>query len=198
MEAREAIASTFYQLVQRQSYNDINVSSICSETGISRKTFYRYFDAKDDVLKALIEQHFVIPVANVNNALPVMEIISSDVLLVEGTFSTFYTHRDFYSALILGPGEQAFREAFTKVMYDVNRHIYGTVAPASDSFSTLAFDEDELDFSSFFVAAAQTEVIIHWFKQGLKTPPKRMAKLAVQWVFAHWRELRGTIEGFTE
>ena len=37
-------------------YGEITVTGLCTQTGLSRKTFYRLFENKDDVLNALIDQ----------------------------------------------------------------------------------------------------------------------------------------------
>lgn len=43
------------ELMCRQSYDTISVSLLCREAGFSRKTFYRLFDSKADVLYAAID-----------------------------------------------------------------------------------------------------------------------------------------------
>ncbi len=42
------------ELAQRH-YEDISVSDLCQSTGISRKSFYRYFSGKQGVLDALLD-----------------------------------------------------------------------------------------------------------------------------------------------
>ncbi len=42
------------ELAQRH-YEDITVSDLCRSTGISRKSFYRYFSGKQGVLEALLD-----------------------------------------------------------------------------------------------------------------------------------------------
>ena len=42
--------------MKKTAYTKISVSHLCEKTGLSRKTFYRLFDCKDDVLYALIDQ----------------------------------------------------------------------------------------------------------------------------------------------
>lgn len=42
------------ELAQRH-YEDITVSDLCQSTGISRKSFYRYFSGKQGVLEALLD-----------------------------------------------------------------------------------------------------------------------------------------------
>ena len=44
------------QAMQQLPYPEITVTALCSQTGLSRKTFYRLFENKDDVLNALIDQ----------------------------------------------------------------------------------------------------------------------------------------------
>jgi len=41
--------------MKKQPYNKITLTELCREYGIPRKSFYRYFPAKDDCLLALID-----------------------------------------------------------------------------------------------------------------------------------------------
>lgn len=41
--------------MRRCAYSSISVSDLCAQAGISRNTFYRYYDSKDDVLDALLD-----------------------------------------------------------------------------------------------------------------------------------------------
>lgn len=43
------------QLIERKDYNDITVTELCKNAGITRRIFYRLFETKDDVLYALID-----------------------------------------------------------------------------------------------------------------------------------------------
>ena len=36
-------------------YEDITVSDLCARMGVPRKSFYRYFDSKEDALHALVD-----------------------------------------------------------------------------------------------------------------------------------------------
>lgn len=45
--------------METESFEDISVRSLCDETGISRKTFYRLFSSKDAVLCALIDHIYL-------------------------------------------------------------------------------------------------------------------------------------------
>ena len=49
------IEETLLSLMLTDRYENISVSSLCEEKKMPRKAFYRYFDNKDDCLKALID-----------------------------------------------------------------------------------------------------------------------------------------------
>ena len=43
----------------KYEYDEISISSLCRDAGLSRKTFYRLFDSKTDVVFALVDQTFI-------------------------------------------------------------------------------------------------------------------------------------------
>lgn len=55
MERQNNISRALEQMLLEQDYEDIFVSDLCARAGISRRSFYRYFSGKDDVLKTILE-----------------------------------------------------------------------------------------------------------------------------------------------
>ena len=51
---QEALLAT----MQEHSYQDITITDLCHQTGLSRNIFYRLFDCKDDVLYAMLDLFF--------------------------------------------------------------------------------------------------------------------------------------------
>lgn len=56
---QRAVELCLMDAMQRQSFEEITVMSLCEQSGISRRNFYRLFDNKDDVLNALIDHTIV-------------------------------------------------------------------------------------------------------------------------------------------
>ena len=55
-EARQKeFQDTLLKMLKKQKMKDITVVSICQEMGISRKTFYQYFDTIEDVLYMIVD-----------------------------------------------------------------------------------------------------------------------------------------------
>lgn len=55
-ERQKNIEQTLLRLMQAGSYERISVSTLCREAGVSRQTFYTYYETKQDVLWAAIDR----------------------------------------------------------------------------------------------------------------------------------------------
>lgn len=56
-EARQKeFQDTLLKILKKQKLKDITIVSLCLEMGISRKTFYQYFDTIEDVLYIIIDK----------------------------------------------------------------------------------------------------------------------------------------------
>lgn len=64
---QQLLEDTLFAMMQEMPYADISVRGLCEQAGVSRKTFYRLFERKEDVLAALIDHvyrsyiHFQMP-----------------------------------------------------------------------------------------------------------------------------------------
>ena len=56
--SREWIAEAFYALLQKKDYDSITVSEIAQKADLSRRTFYRVFDSKQDIITYLLARIF--------------------------------------------------------------------------------------------------------------------------------------------
>ena len=54
-QRQREIEHALYKMLEKKSYTNITITEICVYLNMPRKTFYRYFDSKDDALFALIE-----------------------------------------------------------------------------------------------------------------------------------------------
>ena len=54
-KSKEAISSALLKVMEIYSYSEITVTQITQEAGLSRKTFYRHFNDKEQVLEYLFD-----------------------------------------------------------------------------------------------------------------------------------------------
>ena len=59
LQRRELLQEALLTLMQRKGYAQTTVTDLCREAGIPRRTFYHYFDCKEDVLHALVEHMLI-------------------------------------------------------------------------------------------------------------------------------------------
>ena len=55
-QSRNKIARGLLQVMEQYDFKDITVTQIAQEAGLSRKTFYRLFSDKDEVLEAILNR----------------------------------------------------------------------------------------------------------------------------------------------
>lgn len=56
IQSREMIADALFQLMKRKAFEQISVTEICEEAAIGRKTFYRNFELREDVIDYRLDQ----------------------------------------------------------------------------------------------------------------------------------------------
>lgn len=55
---KQLISLALFMLVHKKNYEDISVKEICEKAGVSRMSFYRYYDRKDDIFIDFCDTRF--------------------------------------------------------------------------------------------------------------------------------------------
>lgn len=55
IQSQELICKALYTLMEELPFSEITVTRICQEAGVGRKTFYRNFERKEDVVELMID-----------------------------------------------------------------------------------------------------------------------------------------------
>ena len=56
IERQKLFQTTLLSMMEKQKFQDITVTSLCKKMEVPRKAFYRYYDALEDVLTAVIDE----------------------------------------------------------------------------------------------------------------------------------------------
>jgi AcrR family transcriptional regulator len=171
METACAIKETFRRLVPTKPYEKITILEICKDANVSRKTFYRYFEGKEDIALALFQDDFVHPVTTLQSLLPLDEIKSSTQLMMQRLHRTFQVNMDYYAALIEGIGKQAFVDLF----------IEHSGKTTYSMFIRRGYDEVQSSYVADILNGAQALSLIWWLGHR-DLSVKQMADLNMQWV----------------
>lgn len=57
-QSKEWIADAFFTLLKKKDYNTVTISEIAKKADLSRRTFYRAFDCKQDIITYMFEKIF--------------------------------------------------------------------------------------------------------------------------------------------
>lgn len=53
LRSQDLLSQALLNLMQRFPYSEITITMLCSQAGVSRQTFYKLFDSKDDIIRSV-------------------------------------------------------------------------------------------------------------------------------------------------
>lgn len=160
VRSKSEITQALLTLMHKHPYEEITVKQIILEARLARKTFYRNFDSKDDVLfsymQGILKEYF----DTVNEA-------RSDVLT--SVFAFADKHRDFL--LLLDKNDMLY----VALQY-INRYI-----PALRSSSDLRLNSSvelfrglDEEYLLMLNIGAMWSVVALWTHRGMTDPPEKV------------------------
>lgn len=164
----------FRSLLTSMPYNKITVDHICEAAAISKKTFYKYYSSKQDLLEDFYESEFLSNVYVIRKAIPVDKIDQAPLAMTTRDFEVFYENRELFCNLLQNYGEAELANLIIKLTEKVNRVIYEEVGLSGT----------ELLFGAFFVASSGAMTKIRWMKNGFDQSPKELAALYFEWALS--------------
>ena len=171
------ICEAFRALAAKQTICSISIQAVCDKAGLSRKTFSRHFTSIEDVAVELIRWDLAMPIEQLVRLLP--NNCSMSALIIECSFSQFYTNRDFYRALVAEYGRMWLVDRITKRSLTLGTEVY----------AGYGLSDDEVDCVSHFFAGSIAMVILWWMDRGFAPASHELADWVEKWAYAHFREI---------
>ena len=96
----ELIKREYRTMVCTMAFGEITVSELCKRVGISRKSFYTYFESRDDVLARILYDDIGAPIEKIfplfrNQNAPVSVPIMNTMV-----YQAILDHKEFYQRLV--------------------------------------------------------------------------------------------------
>ena len=179
--SQQRIMNAMAELLEKFPYNSISVQSICDKADVSRKTFGRYFQSKDDVIIAQIRADFLEPIRTLLSVMSFKDVADSTRLLYKRSFDTFYEHRSYYLNVIDALG----------IMWFVQQHMAATLALGNIPYSADSIGEEnargenlEADFVHHFYAGVGAMGLKWWVEHDFCVSSEELATLVAKWGYA--------------
>lgn len=183
MDSKMKIMESFRHYVINHSYSDVTVMELVAASGVSKKTFYKYFDSKQDVLRQVVMEDTVLASQRFMQSIYQEQLQGSTQLAMELQFAIIYQHREFYAALYADKSRSSIRIVITAVLYEFTGKAF-----RADTADEQPVDEVELDYACWFFASAMANAIEWWIDHDFQPDSYRMATMYNNWTFAYNRE----------
>ena len=170
-DVEQAVADELRAMTLEMPFNKIKVLDLCQRSGVSRKTFYAHFASKEDVLARIIRKDTVEAPRQLHAAFRRDQAEISSKLLIEMIYQGILNEAEFYKNL----AKPANAATFSHIMANTFRTLHQElVGPDSQQ-------DEQLLCASYYGAAGQTSVVLHWIEGGMKTSPEQMAEWTSDW-----------------
>ena len=141
------------KLMQEKKFDKISVGELCEAAGVSRMTYYRSYNNKEDILLQHLDECFAVYLAD----LPVQDFYG-----VALSFFQFWQgqEREFLIAVV--------RSGLSAQLMDKFHGYLDQIIPQMVS-------EEVQPFVKSFLAGGLYKMLMDWMKTGTQTPPEEMA-----------------------
>ena len=148
----EYITDALLLLMQNKEYKDISITEICEKAGVTRMSFYRNFESKEDILKKWIVS------------------VTDTFLEVSGISYKNDSNRDYFVKLFTHLKQ--YKEV-CMAMYKANL-IYLVKEQFDRGFLSIYHDEYD-DYKSYFLAGGIYNMFLLWLMNGCIETPEELA-----------------------
>lgn len=170
------------QIMLKNHYDEISVSTLCAALQIPRKSFYRYFSGKDGALYALIDHTLM--EYEVETTRPEFKDYSEPLQYMIGVFSYWVSNRPLLDALQ--------RSGLSGLL--VQRALeYARDMDTLPEFMQIT-DRRLREYGTMFTVCGLMTMIVQWHHDGFSKSVEEMAKLSIELFTKPLFSLNSTLE----
>lgn len=152
-----ALAESLKQQLRIRPFDDITVADICEPVGVSRRSFYRYFADKYDLLSWIYRETYE-SLLSFNE-----DRVSWDYFSV--CCEHLYSDRAFYRNAIAVEGQNSLRSLWRELLTPVIAHDFKDIVPSRKTG----------EFWIWRITDALFDTLYDWLKKEPCTPPLEFA-----------------------
>ena len=170
------IIESLFQLIEHKDYNNITISQIVDKAGLARRTFYRYFKTKNQVIEYTVKflmQDFASTILK-NHSQTQKTIISS-------YFEFWSNHFDILEALNKAHLSYFIEDNLLTLMYEVAIEV-GHAPKEIDAEKRIEiYEKYKFDFT--FKLSGLWKVTILWISESPRKSPEEISKIVNKLLF---------------
>ena len=162
-QSKRWMENALLKLMQTDNYHEITIQEIAYQAGLSRRTFYRNYTSKDEILEGYFYR-----IWEEYRALIIQETDFSLANIARVFFTKMQEYKDF---LTLANRQQLLPFFLTRVDELLPIAFYEARG------DTLPFSRETIQYILAFSAGGFMRILILWLKDGAKKSPEEMAAI---------------------
>ncbi|MBS5451253.1 MAG: TetR/AcrR family transcriptional regulator [Coriobacteriia bacterium] len=169
-QARNRLVNALFTLMGRMRFSEITVSDLVREAGVARITYYRNFEAKEDIVEAYMEGlHRAIVQEDASPG----TAASAKKLLDEGALAAGFARS---LALMRDESERILTLVHGGFTTTLQHMMDGYLEERLGDMPASSIERFEL----YFVSGAMLNVLVQWLEQGAEEEPADLALFVAQ------------------
>lgn len=165
-KSKKWLVDSLMEIMMEKPYNKITIKEISDKAMLSRRTFYRNFNSKDEVLSLKMQyicEEYILYFSNEHDL--------SYKNIVHIYFEFWKDHIDFLSALDKSNLLYFMLQKFNENLPVIYRHFKGHL----DLFK----NQEYLEYGLYFSAGGLWNVLLKWIQDGAKKTPMEMEDIII-------------------
>ena len=152
---KESVLEALLLLMKTRAYDEISITDICNKAGISRNAFYKNFQTKENVFKAIVIDFNRNILRRVGNPFNKKTKLSWYV----DFFNFIKENADFFLLIIKSNFQNLYLDLVNKILTS-NKNL-----------------DQKTKYTRLLWNGATQNIIISWIVDGMKETPEEMAKI---------------------
>ncbi|MDD6319377.1 MAG: TetR/AcrR family transcriptional regulator [Oscillospiraceae bacterium] len=155
-----------------QRYEDITVSGLCDRMGVPRKSFYRYFDSKEDALHALLDHTLMDYEGYIPDGKSAWPLTIEEE--IERYFDYWLSKKPLLDALSFSGLSSVLSE---RALAQVQESL-----PLLQRRMSAETNDEEREYMTVFATGGILTLMIRWHHMGCPVSPKHMAHIIARFL----------------
>lgn len=161
---KECLFTALIKLMDQKDFKDIKITEIAQKAGVSRMTYYRTYDSKEDILIQYFKDQ------------------AQQVLLAISEHPEYNTNEIFCLYFSFFKEHAHLMEYLYKagLLKEVMQRFLSFVAEAYEKSNAHSPEDPHKAYAISFISGGLFLLLLHWIEHGLMETPEEMARITMQ------------------
>lgn len=173
-ESQLLIQQACLKLLSQMEYNQITIAKICTKATVSRNTFYRIFDSKEDVLASIVIEkvEHIIDAFEKQDHYDFLRPEFQDHFQSYQRYYTYWKHENLFLTILV-------RQNLFDIFYTIHERYIVNVA-SEHIICVFQYTESQRKYYYKWLSFSLACILEEWAESGFVETPEELAELTIQ------------------